>query len=289
MHFCSPRDEQLTDLAWCKLSLPISMVVGEASIAAAVLLPGMPTVELTGPGIGHARRLRPGYRLVSVRPGAVPAGRRGELLPPLITASTAAFGTDTTEVWRERLAGSWFDRVDRLLLVLDRGSEIRSVPLMDDAARQLDLLSRRDRFVGGDDLVFCDELGGALAEDVLRKALYAAMEETGIDRKSFPAREGFTFHDLRHTFGTLAAQVWPLVDVQAYMGHADIQTTMRYLHYVPREDAAARFTEFVRREKSGASESKTVSRTVSRTAEISDDLSAPGGTEYVLDGPEAHA
>jgi len=45
-------------------------------------------------------------------------------LPPLITASTAAFGTDTTEVWRERLEGSWFDRVDRLLLVLDRGSEI---------------------------------------------------------------------------------------------------------------------------------------------------------------------
>jgi hypothetical protein len=45
-------------------------------------------------------------------------------LPPLITASTSAFGTDTTEVWRERLAGSWFDRVERLLLVLDRGGEV---------------------------------------------------------------------------------------------------------------------------------------------------------------------
>jgi hypothetical protein len=45
-------------------------------------------------------------------------------LPPLITASSAAFGTDTTEVWRERLAGSWFDRVERLLLVLDRGGAL---------------------------------------------------------------------------------------------------------------------------------------------------------------------
>jgi hypothetical protein len=78
----------------------------------------------------------------------------------------------------------------------------------------------------------------------------------------------------------MAAQVWPLVDVQAYMGHADIETATRYLHHVPREDAAARFTEFVRREKAGATESKTVSRTVSRTAEISDDLSAVSGTEY---------
>ncbi len=29
------------------------------------------------------------------------------------------------------------------------------------------------------------------------------------------------FHDLRHSFGTLPVQVFPLSDVQAYMGHAD--------------------------------------------------------------------
>jgi len=34
------------------------------------------------------------------------------------------------------------------------------------------------------------------------------------------------FHDLRHTFGTLAVQVFPLSDVKAYMGHADIATTI---------------------------------------------------------------
>jgi hypothetical protein len=84
----------------------------------------VPSVELTGPGIGRARRLRGGHRLVSVCPRAVPVEERAQLLTPLITASTAAFGTDTAEVWRERIGDSWFDRVDRLLLVLDRDGEV---------------------------------------------------------------------------------------------------------------------------------------------------------------------
>jgi len=45
-------------------------------------------------------------------------------------------------------------------------------------------------------------------------------------------------HDLRHTFGTLAVRVFPLTDVKAFMGHADIQTTMLYVHHVPQHDAA---------------------------------------------------
>ena len=105
-------------------------------------------------------------------------------------------------------------------------------------------------------------------------ALYDAMEDAGVDRKSFPARQGFTFHDLRHTFGTLAAQVWPLHDVQAFMGHADIQTTMRYAHHVPKHDAAAQLTEFVQRERSAAG----MSSTVSRTAESGVLLSGATGT-----------
>lgn len=47
----------------------------------------------------------------------------------------------------------------------------------------------------------------------------------------------------------MAVQVWPLHDVQACMGHADIQTTMIYVHHQPKNDAAARFTEFVREQK----------------------------------------
>jgi len=45
-------------------------------------------------------------------------------------------------------------------------------------------------------------------------------------------------HDLRHTFGSLAINVASIVQVQAWMGHADIQTTMRYLHHKSRADDA---------------------------------------------------
>ena len=40
-------------------------------------------------------------------------------------------------------------------------------------------------------------------------------------------------------------QVWPLHDVQAYMGHADIQTTMLYVHHVPKGAAADELTATV--------------------------------------------
>lgn len=44
----------------------------------------------------------------------------------------------------------------------------------------------------------------------------------------------------------LAVQVFPLSDVKAYMGHADIQTTMIYVHHVPAADAAERLSGAVR-------------------------------------------
>lgn len=53
------------------------------------------------------------------------------------------------------------------------------------------------------------------------------------------------FHDLRHTFGTLAVQAFSLTDVKAFMGHADIQTTMIYAHHVPQPDAADRLTKLL--------------------------------------------
>jgi integrase len=52
-------------------------------------------------------------------------------------------------------------------------------------------------------------------------------------------------HDLRHTFGTIAVQAFPLSDVMAYMGHADISTTMVYVHHVPQDDAADKLTRVV--------------------------------------------
>jgi len=59
---------------------------------------------------------------------------------------------------------------------------------------------------------------------------------------------------LRHSFGTLAVQAFPLSDVQAYMGHADVQTAMIYVHHVPKVDAADRLSALVAAETAPALE-----------------------------------
>ncbi len=42
----------------------------------------------------------------------------------------------------------------------------------------------------------------------------------------------------RHTFGTRMIARAEIRRVQEWMGHADIQTTMKYLHYAPRREDA---------------------------------------------------
>jgi integrase len=46
----------------------------------------------------------------------------------------------------------------------------------------------------------------------------------------------------------VAGSEWPSHpwSVQEWMGHADVQTTMRYLHYAPRADDAALVAEAFR-------------------------------------------
>jgi integrase len=41
----------------------------------------------------------------------------------------------------------------------------------------------------------------------------------------------------------LAVRVFPLSDVQPMMGHADLPTTMKYVHYVPQRDAGQRLSQ----------------------------------------------
>jgi integrase len=51
------------------------------------------------------------------------------------------------------------------------------------------------------------------------------------------------FHDLRHTFGTRVIGVADIHRVQEWMGHANVQTTMQYLHYVPGPHTTRRSSE----------------------------------------------
>jgi integrase len=118
-----------------------------------------------------------------------------------------------------------------------KSGKVRSVPLIDQAAKALDALSRRERFTGEDDLVFVNEVGAYVSGWRLRNRFEAALDRAGLKR--------LRLHDLRHTFGTLAVQAFPLSDVKAYMGHADIQTTMLYVHHVPQADAADKLSKLV--------------------------------------------
>jgi integrase len=126
-----------------------------------------------------------------------------------------------------------------------KGKKVRSVPLIDQAAAALDGLSRREHVTSGADFVFANDLGGPLDADRLRRRFIAGVKAAGLGHLRDSARRPLRWHDLRHTFGTLAVQAWPLTDVQAYMGHADIKTTMIYVHHMPRTDAAKRLGALV--------------------------------------------
>jgi integrase len=124
-----------------------------------------------------------------------------------------------------------------------KSGKVRSVPLMDEVARALDALSRRERFTDEEDYVFPSSTGAPSDESKLRWRFRTALTESAA--RWTGGNGSFRFHDLRHSFGTLAVQVFPLSDVQAYMGHANIETTMRYVHHVPAHDAAERLERAV--------------------------------------------
>lgn len=43
----------------------------------------------------------------------------------------------------------------------------------------------------------------------------------------------------------MAVRVFPITDVQMWMGHADIATTRKYVHYSPQPEAAAKLGALV--------------------------------------------
>jgi len=112
-----------------------------------------------------------------------------------------------------------------------KSGKVRSVPMAPEVGEALARLGQRDLFVGPDDLVFVGLVGGHLDASALLRRYRAALRAAGLR----PLR----FHDLRHTFGTRVIGHADIRRVQEWMGHADVQTTMRYLHYAPRHDDAA--------------------------------------------------
>ncbi len=103
--------------------------------------------------------------------------------------------------------------------------------MVDEVASVLKKLRARGELIAPKDLVFPGERGEYADPSALRRRYVAAAKRAGLP----PLR----FHDLRHTFGSLAINYASIVQLQHWMGHADIKTTMRYMHHKSRADEAA--------------------------------------------------
>lgn len=132
---------------------------------------------------------------------------------------------------RVRVAGSFSGGQ----LTTPKSGKVRSVPMASVVASALARLAAREHWTGPDDLVFPGELGAWLDNSALRRRYKDALRRAGLRQ--------LRFHDLRHTFGTNMIAKADIVRVQEWMGHADIQTTRRYLHFRPQHDDAALVAE----------------------------------------------
>jgi len=116
-------------------------------------------------------------------------------------------------------------------LVTPKSGKMRTVPMVGEVAEALARLGQREYFTGDQDPVFAGALGGHLDASALRRRYTEAAKRAGL--RPLP------FHSLRHYFGSMAVNRATLVQVQAWMGHAHIQTTARYLHAKSQADDAA--------------------------------------------------
>src|SRR5439155_21077060 len=95
-------------------------------------------------------------------------------------------------------------------------------------AEALARLSQRDQHTADDDLVFPGVGGSYLDASALYRRYKAALHRAAL--------RDLRFHDLRHTFGTqvIGNPRVSILQLKEWMGHADIDTTMKYLHFAPR-------------------------------------------------------
>jgi integrase len=127
-----------------------------------------------------------------------------------------------------RVVASYSERA----LTTPKSGRGRSVPMASPVAEALARLASRESLTSEDDLVFPGVAGGYLDGSALYRRYKASLRRAGL--------RSLRFHDLRHTFGTqvISNPAVSILQLKAWMGHADIDTTMKYLHYALREGEA---------------------------------------------------
>ncbi|MGZ4331758.1 MAG: tyrosine-type recombinase/integrase, partial [Solirubrobacteraceae bacterium] len=124
-------------------------------------------------------------------------------------------------------------------LVTPKSGKVRVVPMIDEVATALARIGDREAASSEDDPVFVSRYGWHLDGSAVRRRYAAARDLAKL--RPLP------FHSLRHFFGSTAVNKASLVQVQAWMGHAHIQTTARYLHHrTQAQDAALLAAAFSR-------------------------------------------
>jgi integrase len=123
-----------------------------------------------------------------------------------------------------RVTASYSER----MLTTPKSGKVRSVPMAPAVAEALARLNQRSVYESDDDLVFPGLAGGFLDASALYRRYKATLQRTSL--------RDLRFHDLRHTFGTqvIGNPRVSILQVKEWMGHADIDTTMKYLHFAPR-------------------------------------------------------
>ncbi len=109
-----------------------------------------------------------------------------------------------------------------------KSGKVRSIPMAPSVAEALARLNQRGQHTAEDDLVFAGTAGGFLDASALYRRYKAALKRAEL--------RNLRFHDLRHTFGTqvIGNPRVSILQLKEWMGHADIDTTMKYLHFAPR-------------------------------------------------------
>lgn len=122
-----------------------------------------------------------------------------------------------------------------------KGKKFRYVPIGRTLVDVLRAHKDRAPHTGRDDLVFANFDGTPLDRSAIRRRFMAVLKEAGLRHRRF--------HDLRHTFGSQAIQVFTLREVQEMMGHKSIKTTERYLHAKASTEDSARIERAFRPQK----------------------------------------
>jgi hypothetical protein len=97
-------------------------------------------------------------------------------------------------------------------------------------------LGQRERFMGDDDLVFAGVVGDTSTR--------TSCEPPTTTRLSAPGCAACASTTCVTPSGTRAVEkAESILELKEWMGHANVQTTMRYLHYKSKADAARRLSE----------------------------------------------